>query len=317
MLIPDLTDPDALSEALAPLAMRPVGDPVTIGEDYGFASSLVRVAIAGDIGERTAVVKAWSVVSHGTGEITFYEQWAPLLPVRLAACFGGHSDGETGVLVLEDLPVARQGDAAEPIQPGDAGSIAGDIAAVHLATRGIEADLPPPRASRDREWHMSRRAAHLERHGTPVEPALARIVEHSQRAESIASQVLADSTPGLIHGDVHADNIVYLRDGTPVVLDWARPIWGPVADPLGSLLLGSESRGYRTAIEAVRSIEPVSDDEIHAGLLRRLVVATLGTAVWEPQTARQRRLVQVGVDQAGAAAKWLGDVAPALIEALG
>lgn len=318
MPIPDLIDPDALKGALSHLAMTPVGHAETIGEEYGFASSLVRVTVTGAEGERTVVVKGWDVITHGAGEITFYEHWAPRLPTRLAGCFGAYRGAEIGVLVLEDLPVARQGDAAEPFQAGDAEAIAFYIARVHRATRGMDSDLPPPRSSREAEWHASRRAAHVARHGTSGEPVLARVVEHSEAAEAIASEILADSAPGLIHGDVHADNVVYLPDDTPVLLDWARPLWGPVADPLASLLLGAmPGEGYVRAIEAIRSMVPVRDEEIHAAVLRRLVVATLGTAVWEPQTDRQRRLVEVGQYQAGAMANWLGEVAPGLIDRLG
>ncbi|HSM02484.1 MAG TPA: phosphotransferase [Acidimicrobiia bacterium] len=317
MPIPDLSDPKTLSDALAPLAMRPVGDPVTIGEEYGFASSLVRVEVTGADGERSVVVKAWDVTTHGTGEIAFYEQWATRLPIRLASCFGSHADEETGVLVLEDLPVARQGDAAESIEAVDARTIALQIASIHQATRGAEPGIPPPRPSRDAEWHATRRAAHLERHGSPEEPMLGRIVECSERAEALASEVLANATLGLVHGDLHADNVVYLPDDTPVLLDWARPHWGPVADPLASLLLGTApGEGYTQVIEAIRSVLPLPDAEIHAALLRRLVVATLGTAVWQPETERQHRLVEAGVAQAAAAARWLGEVTPGLIDDL-
>ena len=317
MPIPDLADSDVLRAALAPLELSPVGRVETIGDEYGFASSRVKVLVGGADGERTVVVKGWDVASHGVAEITFYEHWAPGLPARLADCYGAHSDDHIGVLVLEDLPVARQGDAAVPFPAADARAIALDVASIHVATRGAGTDRPPPRPAREADWHASRRAAHLERHGRPRDRVLAGIIERAERADALATDILKNVTPGLIHGDLHADNVVFLADGTPVLLDWARPLWGPVADPLASLLLGTEPAGHDGAVEALRSKVPVGDDEIHAAMLRRLVTATLGTAIWQPQTERQRRLVDAGLAQAEVAAAWLGGVAPGLVAALG
>ena len=313
--LPDLRDADVLRALLAPIGLEPDRAGELIGADYGFASALARVALPER--DHPVVVKAWNVETHGSAEITFYEEWAPRLPVRLAACFGGHADEVTGVLVLEDLGATRQGDAAEPIAAGDAGAIARDLGSIQAATAGQESSLDRVAAPRPTDWHESRRAAHLERQGAPAQPYLRRIVERSDRADALSSELLAGSVPGLVHGDVHADNVVYLADDTPVLLDWARPQWGPAAHAVASLLLGTERAGYAGVIAAFRSRAALSDDEIHGAMLRRLVTATLGTVVWQPKTERQHRLVEAGLAQAAAAATWLADEAPDVLAALG
>jgi fructosamine-3-kinase len=310
-------DGAALRAVLAPLDMQHIGDPEPIGDEFGFASSRARVAVVGPDGtERPAVVKAWSVEGHGTAEIDFYEKWAPILPVRLATCFGSHAGGEIAVLVLEDLGDVRQGDAAETMELADAVAITRDLAAIHRATVGRDSDLPAAGQPRPDEWHESRRTAHLERHGPPRHPTLRVIVNHSAQAEASAARVLAGSALGLVHGDVHSDNVVFLRNGTPVLLDWSRPQWGPAAHDVASLLLACPKDGYARVVDTYHSIALITNAEIHAAMLRRLVTATLGTAMWMPETDRQQRLVEVGQDQARTAAAWLAEVAPGLIEGL-
>ena len=58
---------------------------------------------------------------------------------------------------------------------------------------------------------------------------------------------------GLLHGDVQQDNIVFLKGGTPVLLDWARPRWGPAAHDLAALVIGATGTSdYATVIDAFR-----------------------------------------------------------------
>lgn len=310
-------DDAVLRAVLAPLDMRSTGDRTPIGDEFGFASSRARVTVVDSEGvERRVVVKAWSVANHGTAEIDFYLRWASLLPVRLAASFGAYADATTGVLVLEDLGKVRQGDAAETMDVADAVAIARDLAAIHKATVGRESDLPVAGQPRPHEWHESRRSAHLERHGLPSHPALRAIVEHSDRAQAIGADLLAGSAAGLIHGDIHPDNIVFLGE-TPVLLDWSRPQWGPAAHDVASLLLACPQGGYARVLDGFRSIAPITDAAVHGAMLRRLVTATLGTAMWMPETDRQQRLVEVGQHQAEVAAAWLAGEAPDLSESLG
>ena len=318
MPLPTLTEGDQLAVVLEPLGLTPIGRPAPIGDEFGFASSRVRVTVVelgGD--EHSVVVKVWEVADQGAAEVGFYESWAPRLPTRLPAYRGGYSTDQMAVIVLEDLGPVRQGDAEFPFEPPDLYSVARSLGLNHSSTAGLPSNLTLVGRPRSAEWHESRRASYLERFGLPDRDAVRAIVRHSQVAERVGADLLAMSVPGLVHGDLHADNIVFLPDDTPVILDWSRPGWGSAAHDLASLLVdGAEPVDYPAGIEGFRSVADLSDDEIHGAFLRRLVTGTLGAAGWIPQTDRQRRLVAAGAARVEAAATWLAARAPSVVEGL-
>lgn len=311
MPLPDLHDHAVLTRLLAPLGVELESDPQAIGEDFGFASTLVAVTTSS---HGPVVVKAWDPTAHGLGEIEFYAEWAPRLPIRLAACHVSAAGDELALLVLEDLRPVRQGDELARATRAEATAIARSIALVHAATIDVDDPLPPPRFGRrlPPEWHDTRRVAWVDRFGLPEHPLARAVVVHSVVAEEIAVSLWSDAPEGLTHSDLHLDNVVYDGD-EPILLDWARPGWGPAVHDLSSVLYSCARVGdFDAVIETHREIVPTDDDQVDGAMLKRLVIATLGTALWWPSTPRQERLVARNLERVVEVAAWLDRRRPRL-----
>jgi streptomycin 6-kinase len=315
--LPSLTDRAVLARLLEGIGTV-VEAPRPVGDGFGFASERVRVTIDIDGVPRTVVVKVWDPRQHGAAEVDFYETWAPLLPVRLPALVGSRITADMAMLVLEDLGAVRQGDALPGLGRFDGKATAGVLAEVHRSTVGRPSDLPRLGPARDPDWHDSRRGEYLERFGAPESDPLRIIVLGSEAADRLAEAALSKSPPGLVHGDVHADNLLFLADGTPVLIDWSRPGWGAAAHDLAALLVSSlDPADYSAAIDAFGLVSTVTDDEITAAVLRQLVTVTLGIARWHPTNDRQERLIAAGAQRAIATAAWLYEKRPDLFAELG
>lgn len=313
MPTPDLLDRTVLHELLAPLGITPASDPEPAGSNYGFASQLAALHVTLANGSEAAVVvKVWDSRTHGLGEIEFYENWAPRLPIRLATHHGSHATEEMGLLVLEDLRPVRQGDEELGMALADACSVARTIAAVHLATVGAESSLEPTPSSRPAEWHDSRRVSFIKRFGMPDHGLVRSIVVNSELAERLGRSLVSEAAAGLVHADLHADNIVFVADD-PIILDWSRPRWGPAVEDLASLLVSVVSpEDYDAVINAYRDKVAIDDDQITGGILTRLLVGTLGVARWIPSTPRQERLITLGQRRVEQTAEWLAARAPGI-----
>jgi hypothetical protein len=315
--LPSLIDPAVLTRLLEPIGTV-VDSPRAVGDGFGFASERVRVTVEVDGEPLAVVVKVWDPRQHGGSEVDFYETWAPLLHVRLPSLIGSRVTPDMAMLVLEDLGAVRQGDALPGLDRSDGQATARVLAEIHRSTVGRPSDLPRSGQARDPEWHDSRRRDYLERFGVPSLDPLRAIVLGSETADRLAEAALSKSPAGLVHGDVHADNLLFLADGTPVLLDWSRPGWGAAAHDLAALLVHSlDPSDYTAAIEAFRLTSSVTDDEIAAAVLRQLVTATLGIARWLPSSERQDRLVAAGGRRATASAAWLFENRPDLFSELG
>ncbi len=315
MPLPDITDRPTLVALLAPTGIEVLGDPSAIGDEYGYSSARASVPIRlPDGGDAPAVIKVWDAAEIGLDEIDFYDTWAPKLPIRLATFYGGHATNDLGLLILEDLKPERQGDAEFLFERPDACEIARTLAAIHLATVEHPNDLSPHGAARPDDWHDSRRISFVERFGLPKDVTVRSIVIHSEAVDHMATRLLIGTRAGLLHGDVHQDNVVFLEGGVPVLLDWARPRWGPAAHDLAALLVGATATSdYAAVIDSFRETARVSQSEIHGAIIRQLVTGTLGIARWHPQTDRQERLVTANVERVRAAAAWLQAEQPDLM----
>jgi hypothetical protein len=315
--LPSLTDPAVLARLLEPIGTV-AATPLAVGDGFGFASERVRVTIEVDGEPLAVVVKVWDPRQHGVAEVGFYETWAPLLPVRLPMLVGSRVTPDMAMLVLEDLGAVRQGDALPGLGRSDGQATAGVLAEVHRSTVGHPSGLPRWGLARDPDWHESRRRDYLERFGAPESDPLRSIVLGSEAADRLAEAALSKSAQGLVHGDVHADNLLLLADGTPVLIDWSRPGWGAAAHDLAALLGSSlATTDYAAAIDAYGLVSTVTDDEIAGAVLRQLVTATLGIARWHPSNDRQERLIAAGEQRATASAAWLFEKRPDLLSELG
>ena len=147
-----------------------------VGEGFGLASTLLRCRLEGRGCPEAVVVKLWPLGLHaGTSEVRFYEAAAPSLGIRVPECHHGAIDRENarGVLVLEDLGAAVQGDCLELLDRGGARQMAELIASYHAAwwerEALHEADWLEPVRVRTPEWLRVRREQFLHRFGSRAE----------------------------------------------------------------------------------------------------------------------------------------------------
>jgi fructosamine-3-kinase len=303
------------------------------GADFGLFSEVYRCVLTGRQAPASVVVKLWDTAAQASGhEVDFYREFAPGLPLRLPRCFHAAADAATlrGVLVLEDLRGARQGDCLEAFDTPAALAFAGDLARLHAAWWDSPRLGAPwlPRSGplqRDHAWHTERRPRALERFGAALDPLLRRCIEHSEVVQALSGELLADAAPTLLHNDLHLDNVLFLPpDAAPALLDWARCCAGPAACDLCELAFAMARPEDGDTVLAAYSAELLprlgprltADGlrrQLAGAILRRSLVSTMGTVNWQPGTARGERIIAVNLARQGTALRWLRSTQPELL----
>jgi len=281
-----------------------------IGLEYGFSSRLFRCRLEGSGTPPSVAVKLWSSERPADlREVPFYAEFAPVLGVRLPGCHYGAIEGQHGILVLEDLEHATQGDCLDQLDDAGVAAMARAVAALH-ATWWKRSELSaaawlPPMSVRTPEWLLSRREQYLAHYGERAPQWVRHMLQNVEALNQRALAWLADAPHTLLHADLHLDNVLF--DGGaehPVLLDWARVARGPAAIDLVELLF-SLAPEWRPALaiyleemrrRGVEVDEAMLHHTIGGALLRRFISATCGISRWEPGTERERAIV--AVDQA-------------------
>ncbi len=284
-----------------------------IGVGFGLASAIDRVHLAGRGGPATLVVKRWDFdATTRDREIFFYRHLAEQTPIRLPRCDLARRDAgaRRGVLVLEDLAGAVQGDCLTSLDVEGARRLVSLLARWHARwwedetiVSTAEEDLPrAARTERDAAWIEDRRAGFEERFGGRIAADCRNLSRNVASLLARSDGVLARWPATLLHGDLHLDNVLFLPGGEPVVLDWARVRRGPcVLDlaavlfdpaPLGAIAELTEHYRVRLAAEGGPTLAAGDLAEgLTAALERRFVDCTLGIVRWLPSTAREERLI--------------------------
>jgi aminoglycoside phosphotransferase (APT) family kinase protein len=190
---------------------------------------------------RSVVVK----VADGDGpanEARFYEQ-IDAAPAPRA--YHVASDGDLVVLVLEDLTAGRLGDALLGCSLDDAVLVLERMAAFRISGDGFP--RWGDRLARRQDRYDAAVDVFLERHGDRF-PAEIRTL--AERLRSRLAQVVAPlADGGLIHGDLHLDNVIFDGD-RPVIIDWQTACVGHPALDFVTFVYSSLTIDDRRAIEA-------------------------------------------------------------------
>ena len=188
------------------------------------------------------------------GEVRFYREIAPQLPVNLPGCYFAGIDDESGqaILLLEDL-LARNasfGRATESIGPDIAALTLTMLARLHALWWENDSKLPALRFSdgaaaadglvqgllSEAHWEKSRSGAQAASVPQPLRDrgAMIRLVK---------SLWDGDTKPPhcLLHGDAHLGNMFFERDGSPGFLDWQTTQRGTWAHEYTYFLVGALS----------------------------------------------------------------------------
>jgi aminoglycoside phosphotransferase (APT) family kinase protein len=164
------------------------------------------------------------------------------------ACLGGLVDkrSDTGVLLLEDVAPATQGDVLAGCSDHQALAAVRSLAQVHAATWG-EAEVLPRwevRALTSDEW-AARLSAAADRFPDILTGLLANRLRELPRQVEAAIDSLEGAGACWIHADAHLDNVLFRADGRAVLLDWSGAVVGPPAVDLARFLTEGVNAGAR------------------------------------------------------------------------
>ncbi|TCC53123.1 hypothetical protein E0H75_05210 [Kribbella capetownensis] len=189
-----------------------------------------------------------AVLNIFESEVRFYREIAPVVGVRVPACYESEVTAEGTLLVLEDLSDWVPG--AEPVAGAKALRDLHDrwIGRAHLEwpwLRPLEAGADLVAALFDRTWLRLAARSDL---SAPVREAGERLVGHVLDAEG---HVARAGELTLAHGDASAQNLRTAPDGVVAFLDWEDVSAAPGALDLAWFLLSSvEPERWSEAVDA-------------------------------------------------------------------
>lgn len=228
-----------------------------IGADYGLSGGQV-YRVHADSGAGGVV--SFVVKREGAREVERALRFHRAVGLRAtgsaAALLGGLVDreNETGVLLLEDVAPAQQGDVLAGCTDRQALAAVRSLARVHAVSRDAagadHADDAPrwePSVTTADEWE-SRLAAAAARFPQVLTSSLVERLHGLSRMVEPAVESLRRSAACWIHGDAHLDNVLFRPDGTAVLLDWSGAATGPAAVDLARLLTEGVNAGARSEL---------------------------------------------------------------------
>lgn len=309
-----------------------------IAEDTGFSARLYRVAVTGDADLPASVIVKLPADSEARGgmellggyrrELAFYRHIAPDAPISTAHCHIARIDGDTFVLVLEDL---RDWDNADHL----AGlslertrlciEALADLHAWSLDNSEIAAlqDFPNIDNPLTRDlflpaftpgWQL-----YLDKTEQPVPSAVARFAERFAELAPQALDALSQRSM-LLHGDIRADNM-FFRDGELKIVDFQLAVRGAGAADIAYLVSqglptpsrrgNDESlvRDYVAALEKRGVTDYVFDEawrDYRLGVALLLFMPVVALLTWDVVPERSRRLCVTLIDRAVAAIDEIG-----------
>ncbi len=287
-----------------------------VGENYGFASRIFRYRWKNGIVPQSVVIKLWDTATKaGIGEVRFY-QTIQDVGIRVPLCFYSAADEITmkGVVVLEDLKEAVQGDVLKQLDLKRAKGVARGLAKMHATwleqPKLDELSWLPNVSTWESEnaWFRSRRKAFLKRIQNRLSGLPGVLLDQLELAPKAANERLEKAPITLLHGDFHLDNIVFERDIEPVLLDWSRPLRGPSSLNVANLLfemisLGKFDSVLASYLEEFNKVagtslnEEVFDKQLGGALLRQFELSTCGAALWQPPSLRGTEMAEAGIER--------------------
>lgn len=235
-------DSSSVARAVAGLSGWPfgpihIGRLVRIGAEHGLSGTAHRVMARTEAGKRVTFLVKEDRVEGVERALAFHAAMGNRLRGSIPTCYGGSVDfrSGTGILYLEDIAPAHQGDVL--VDPGDDALRAAirTIARVHAAfwrSRGADHEPTPPRWKAD-AWDDERWRDRLTRARSRFPAILSGAVTARLRdlpaRVAFAGRGLAAGPASWIHGDAHLDNVLWRESGEAVLLDWAGATIGPPA----------------------------------------------------------------------------------------
>jgi hypothetical protein len=230
-----------------------------IGVEHGMSGRIHRVVIDTDRGGPRSLVVKRERAEAVERALLFHHECATFMVGSIPTCYGGTVDAETqeGVLVLEDIWPADQGDVLQGCTEDRAKVALSALAQLHArswkSTDGAHSPTLPRWGARPME--RDRWLDRLTRAGE----RFPRIVTRAHRARladlpdevSVALDHLRAGPASWTQFDAHLDNVLWRSDGTAVLVDWSDAAIGPpVMDLARFLSEGLDVKSRPALVEA-------------------------------------------------------------------
>jgi hypothetical protein len=212
-----------------------------IGVGFGLDGTCARLTLDGD-GVPATLVAKWCSPDDARRETSFYRDVAPRLDLRLATLHASAIDAERGLVVTSDVAPARQGDTLVGATAAESDAMTDAMASMHAAFWD-DADAPAlaglPRWTGEVPGRKVAEALpkFVAEWSGRLAPAAIEVATRLPEDFPVAVAALLRAPPTLVHTDLHLDNVLFLADGTPVILDWTDARRGPAALDFARLLV--------------------------------------------------------------------------------
>lgn len=193
------------------------------------------------------------------------------------ACLGGLVDqaNDMGILLLEDIAPAEQGDVLAGCTDKQALVAARSLARIHAVSRTAAGEEHADEAPR---WETNvatadvweaRLSAAAARFPQILTPSLVDRLHRLSRMAEPAIESLQRRDACWIHGDAHVENVLFRPDGTAMLLDWSGASIGPAAVDLARLLTEGVDAGAQS--ELATDLVAAYRNELDAGGAEALI----------------------------------------------
>jgi hypothetical protein len=247
-------------------------DATRIGLEHGMSGRIHRVVVETARGGSQSLIVKQDGAAQVERELLFRRHCGHLVRGCIPDLFCGVTDDVAGrgVLVLEDIAPAEQGDVLHGCTQSQAEAVIRVLARLHGRSRGMVDD--PGKASLPRwtvhsvepERWRSRLDGAAKRFPGIVGLNVQRLLDLPEKVV-YAGRVLSQAPAAWLQVDAHLDNTLFRPDGTVVLLDWCNAAIGPQVIDLARFL----TEGVVAPTQPERATALLS---VYAEELRRLGV---------------------------------------------
>jgi len=302
---------------------------VRIGEGFGLSGEVYRLHV--DTRDRSGVslVAKIETVDKIRAAIAIRRHVEAELSESMPGCVGaaiepGDTGDELGVILMEDISPAVQGDDL-------LGASAAHVSALAVVVRRLH-ELAVPEDPELERWRprepdpvlwAERLATLREHHGDEFPVARWARLELLDEDACSAAAALAEAPARLIHLDPHFDNVLWRPDGSAVLLDWSNARLGPIGFDLAVLVSSScfgQAPAFRDpagVLDAYERAGPrtIDSDQLRHRVAQALTVQLRGALGWLARDdltgvhPREVALRLAGIDRVNRGFDWLDAVA--------
>lgn len=265
-----------------------------IGLEHGFAGEIYRIGLVGGSTLVAKVAEPQEIEAEVLARRSFGRVLGRSIPMLIDA------DASAGVMLMEDVSPARQGDVLEGCSPAEAEAVYRVLGRLHGATTAAAGEWAPTM------WEPERWASRVAVAGDRYPAVRASRRELLDAYPTLLTKALDRLGAGplsVMHGDVHLDNALWRSDGEAVLVDWTRHRVGPPAWDLASLTMGLDmpdpGDAYRAAFSSGEMADDVLDLVEDARLLwARGVIGWAGLHEHPREGSRAGLVLAAGIDAA-------------------